>query len=323
MTKIKYYYDNTKLSFEPYKLKWWQKVLRVLGFLSSTLLFASLIIWLAYTYFDSPKEKQLKREIELMAFEYEKLQGKLDLLEKSTLELQDRDENLYRVIFEAEPIKPAIRQSGTYQLAKYKLLEGYNYSNLIIDLNKRVDILTKSLYIQSKSLNETKTLAKQKTELLMSIPAIQPISNKKLKAFSSGFGYRIDPIYKTYKMHTGVDFTAPTGTPVYATGNAKVALVAKDDRGYGNHIILNHGYGYQTLYAHLSRFQVRNGQKVKRGEVIGYIGNTGKSTSPHLHYEVIKDGKKINPINFFYSDLNATDFEELVKTASTINQSSD
>jgi murein DD-endopeptidase MepM/ murein hydrolase activator NlpD len=187
----------------------------------------------------------------------------------------------------------------------------------------RLDRLTKKMVVHSRSLDDVIELAKGKAQLLASIPAIQPVSNDKLTRIASGFNYRVHPIYKIMHFHTGIDFTAPTGTEIVATGDGKVSVVERESRGYGNHVVVNHGFGYETLYAHMSRFKVTVGQKVKRGDVIGYVGSTGTSTAPHLHYEVIKNGEKINPINFFFNDLSAEEYDKVVEMSSRSNQSFD
>lgn len=322
MARIKYYYNTAKLRYEKVETTWKQRLLRIFGFLSVTAVFALLILVLAYSYLDSPKEKQLKREINQLQLQYELAHDKLGLMEKVMKNLQDRDDNIYRVIFEAEPISESIRTSG-FTATNYGELQSFSNGELMIETAKRINRVAKQMYIQSRSYDEVAKMVKDKAKLLSSIPAIQPISNKELNRIGSGFGYRIDPIYKTVKMHEGIDFTAPMRTEIYATGNGRVVEVERLHRGYGNMIVIDHGYGYRTLYAHLSKFNVRPGQQVKRGEIIGFVGNTGKSTAPHLHYEVIKDGAKVNPINFFYNDISASQYEQLITNASVVNQAFD
>lgn len=322
MARVKYYYNTSKLKYEKVERSWKLILLRVFGFLSATAVFALLIIAFAYTYLDSPKEKQLKREINQLELQFELLNGKLDIMERAMSELQNRDDNIYRVVFEAEPIPEGTRSAG-YKRQQLRELQNYSTSQLMMRTSERVNKLSKQLYVQSRSYDEVIDMVKDKSALLASIPAIQPISNKDLNRIGSGYGYRIDPIYKTIKFHEGIDFSAPTRTEIYATGDGYIEVLKRGDRGYGNYIVVNHGYGYKTLYGHMSRFNVRQGQKVKRGEVIGYVGNTGKSTSPHLHYEVIKDGSKVNPINFFYNDITPEQYEILIQNASVLNQSFD
>jgi len=323
MAKIKYYYDKKTLSYKRIKLSPFKKFQRILFFLITSLFSGLLMIFVFFTFFDSPKEKMLNREIENMVFQYNQIKDKLNQISLVMADLQNRDDNIYRVIFEAEPIPNSIRKAGYGGVNRYEALKGYNNSDLIINTTKKLDQISKQLYIQSKSFDEIIELAKHKSEMLAAIPAIQPVSNKNLSRMASGFGPRIDPIYKTKKFHAGMDFSAKTGTPIYATGNGKVIRVRKSRKGYGNHVKIDHGYGYVTLYAHMQKYIVKKGQKVKRGEVIGYVGNTGKSVAPHLHYEVHKNGRKVNPVNFFYNDLTSEEYEKMIILSSQNNQSFD
>jgi murein DD-endopeptidase MepM/ murein hydrolase activator NlpD len=323
MPKAKYYFNTHSLKYEKVVIPWGKRILRVLGFLATAIVFSVVIVAFAYAYLDSPKEKQLKREISQLTLQYEILQQRFDQINEVMADLQHRDDNIYRVIFEAEPIPNSVREAGYGGVDRYKALEGTENSDLIIATTKKLDKLTKQMYVQSKSFDEIVELAKDKSAMLASIPAIQPISNKDLTRIASGFGYRIHPIYKTTKMHEGIDFTAPTGTEIYATGNGTVKVMEYDSRGYGNHVVISHGFGYESLYGHMSKIKVRPGQKVKRGDVIGIVGSTGASTAPHLHYEVIKQGNKINPINFFYNDLSPEEYQKMIEISSQSNQSFD
>ena len=246
------------------------------------------------------------------------------MLDEVLADLQERDDNIYRVIFEADPIPNSIREAGFGGANRYKNLEGYGNSELVSQTAEKLDVVTKQLYVQSRSFDDVIEMARNKSEMLAHIPAIQPVANKDLKRIASGFGYRIHPIYKVPKMHAGIDFTAATGTPIYATGDGKVLRRPKrGGSGYGKYVVIDHGYGYESLYAHMSVVNVRPGQAVKRGEIIGRVGNTGLSTAPHLHYEVHRNGKKINPINFFFNDLSPEEYEEIIQTAERENQSFD
>lgn len=287
------------------------------------LFFAAVTVALAYTFFDSPKEVSLKREIKELKSQYDLLNRELGQFEEVLADIQNRDDNIYRVIFESDPIPLEVRKAGFGGVNRYKNLEGFEYSEFIINTRKRLDNLTKQMYVQSKSFDEVIELARKKEHLLASIPAIQPVANSDLRRVASGYGFRIHPIYKTRKMHTGMDFSASTGTPIYATGEGTISEVTKSRRGYGNHIVVDHGFGYKTLYGHMSKFAVSEGTKVKRGDVIGYVGSTGTSTAPHLHYEVIKDGRKINPINFYFNDLSPEEFDKMIEISSNANQSFD
>ena len=271
----------------------------------------------------SPKEKRLKNEIHNLKSQYEIINNDLEQIELVLDNIQQRDDNIYRTIFEADPIPTSIRKQGFGGVNRYKKLSGYSNSDLIINTSKKIDQLTKQLYLQSKSFDEVIDLAKNKSKMLASIPAIQPVANKDLKRMASGYGYRIHPIYKTRKMHYGMDFSAKVGTEIYATGDGVISKVKRSKRGYGNYVKINHGFGYETLYAHMSKYIVKKGQKVKRGEVIGYVGNTGISTAPHLHYEVRKDNRKINPVNFYYNDLTPEEYEKMLELSSQYNQSFD
>lgn len=321
--KVKYFYNTHTLKYEKVELSIGRRVMRILGYLASVAVFASIVMIISYTYIDSPKEKRLKREIENLTLQYDLIKDRMQIMEVVLQDLEDRDDNIYRVIFEAEPISDDIRKAGYGGINKYNALEGYDYSEIMIESTKKLDQVAKQMYVQSKSYDELLKEVKNKNKLLASIPAIQPISNRKLKALASGFGYRIHPVYKTSKMHTGMDFTAKIGTPIYATGDGYVITADGSGRGYGNHVVINHGYGYQTLYGHMSRIKARRGQSVKRGEIIGYVGNTGTSTAPHLHYEVRKGGRPINPVNFYYNDLTPLEYEKMLKISLTSNQSFD
>ena len=323
MTKVKYYYDKKSLSYKEINLTLKQKIKNLLVYILSASIITSLSFFVFYSFFDSPKEKKLKSEINFLTSNYQKFESKLLDIETVLDDIQKRDDNIYREIFEANPIPTEIRKAGFGGVNKYKYLEGFSNTELLKELDNKFDVLKKQLYVQSKSFDQIIELTKDKNKMLSSIPAIQPLSNKDLSRMASGFGYRIDPIYKTRKFHAGMDFSAKTGTPIYATGDGKVFKVSKSKRGYGNHVVIDHGYGYKTLYAHMSKTAVKRNQMVSRGDVIGFVGNTGKSVAPHLHYEVHKDGKKINPVNFYYNDLNAEEYERMIEISSRSNQSFD
>ena len=323
MARIKYYYDTETCRYERIRRNKWDIFLNMLGFGAVSCIFAICIVMGYFSYFDSPKEALLRKENEEQHLYLEMMEKEVNRLNEMLTVLQERDDNIYRVIFEAEPIPSTIRQAGVGGTERYKdLLEkGLKREDLILSNLKKIDQLKKQMYIQTKSYDDIIRLASDKETMWASIPAIQPLSNKELNRMASGFGMRVHPIYKVRKMHTGCDFSAPRGTPIYATGDGEVSLVRSEYGGYGKQIEIDHGYGYVTKYAHLDEFKVKKGQKVKRGEVIGYVGNTGSSTAPHLHYEVIKDNKKVNPMNFFFQDLNPEEYEKLLELASRENQS--
>ena len=323
MAKVKYYYDNKTLSYKRIKISGVNKLKRLFYFVTGSAFTGLIMIIIFFQFFDSPKEKKLNREIEILTSQYENIDDKLNQVEMVLDDIQNRDDNIYRVIFEAEPIEKSIRKAGYGGINRYQNLRGYSNSELIIKTSEKVDQISKQLYIQSKSYDEIIELAKNKSDMLSALPAIQPVSNKNLSRMASGYGYRIHPIYKTRKLHAGMDFSAKSGTPIYATGDGKISKLKRSRRGYGNYVIIDHGYGYKTLYAHMTKYIVHKGQKVKRGEVIGYVGSTGTSVAPHLHYEVHKNGKKINPVNFFYNDLNADEYEKMLEISSQNNQSFD
>ncbi|MCW1147342.1 M23 family metallopeptidase [Flavobacterium lacisediminis] len=325
MSKVKYYYDSENLAYKRIQTRKRKKFGYVVLFLVSSALFGFLIFLLLIntSYFETPKDKIQAREIEALALNYKVLNKKLDLMNEVLEAIENRDNNIYRIYFNTTPISEEERKAGFGGVNRYKDLQGFNNSELMENTTKRVDVLTKELVIQSKSLDEIVALAKQKEKLLAAIPAIQPVKNEDLKQMASGFGYRSDPFTKIRKFHYGMDFTARTGTPIYATGDGVVYKADASLSGYGNHIEINHGYGYKTLYAHLSKYKCRPGQRVKRGDIIGYVGSTGRSQAPHLHYEVFKNGERVNPLNFYYGSISAKEYIEISKLANQENQSLD
>ena len=293
-----------------------------LVFLTLALVLSFGIVYMYIVYFESPEEAQLRKENMELKMYYDLLTKELDESSQMLSALQDRDDNIYRVIFGVDPIPEEIRKAGTGGANRYADLrdQSLEREDLVLTNYQRLDKLKKQMYIQTKSYDDIVELAKDKEDKLASLPAIQPVSNKDLKRFSSGYGYRIDPIYKTRRMHWGVDFSLGVGTPVYATGDGVVRWTRTSLGGYGRQIEIEHGFGYKTKYAHLDRFIVKKGQRVKRGDLIGYSGNSGKSTAPHLHYEVHLNGKKINPIHYFSRDLSPEEYEEILRLASIENQ---
>jgi hypothetical protein len=288
---------------------------RVFVFLLTTVAFAFLIVLLIFFFFGSPKEKMQAREIEFMKLQYQILEDKLDEMEVLVQDMQQRDNNVYRVIFDAEPIPSEVRVSGFTNAGRYENLYGYKDSELVLRVASKLDMIASQLYYQSKSYDDLFVLAKNKSQMLMCIPAIIPLKENEIRQISSYFGYRSDPIYKVETFHSGIDFAAPVGTEIFATGDGVVEKVESNYWGYGNLITIDHGYGYKTQYAHLSRFATQKGQKVKRGQLIGYVGSTGKSTGPHLHYEVLKNDTQVDPINFFFNDLSPEEYESILKQA--------
>lgn len=325
MSKVKYYYDPETLSYRPIGVTNKNRISNFALFILSSFLLGlfSLLILLNSDWINTPAEMAQKRLIQNYELQFDILNKKLTQIESVVDNIEERDNNLYRVYFEASPIPEAQRRAGFGGVNRYKDLEGYDNSELIINTSKRLDILSKQTVVQSRSLDEIERLASNKAALLEAIPSIQPIKNKDLTRMASGYGYRNDPFTKKRRFHWGMDFTAKKGVPVYATGNGVVKRADNRASGYGNHIRIDHGFGYVSLYAHLSKYNVRRGQKVKRGDLIGYVGNTGRSAGPHLHYEIFKDKKRINPLNFYYGNLSQKEFDVLVTQAKQENQSMD
>ncbi|GGW71866.1 peptidase M23-like protein [Winogradskyella epiphytica] len=323
MAKVKYYYDSETLSYRRIKRKKTTTFKYATVFLTAAALFGFLSFFVASQYIQSPKERQMARELQNMELQYELLNKRMDDAIAALENVEERDNAIYRLYFEANPIPIEQRRAGFGGINRYKKYEGFDNSELIGESNKRLDILEKAIVVQSKSLDEIAKLAEDKEKFLEAIPAIQPISNENLTRMASGYGYRTDPFTKVRKFHYGMDFTAPRGTPIYASGDGIVKRADNSATGYGNHIRIDHGYGYMSLYAHLYKYNVKVNQRVKRGDLIGYVGSTGRSEAPHLHYEIFKDGERINPINFYYGNLSAEEYDELLQKASLENQSLD
>jgi murein DD-endopeptidase MepM/ murein hydrolase activator NlpD len=322
MPNSRYRFNPESLSFDRIRLGFRAMLMRALAFFVGSLLIAIVYYLIFAIFIDSPKEKTLLREIDQLTLQYDIIQKDMSNLEKIIGQLEETDDNLYRTIFEAEPIPATLREGGVGGVNRYKELEGYNNSNIVIETAKRLDKIRKRIVVQSKSFDELIKLAKNKEDMLKCIPAILPISNKDLTRTASGFGWRIHPIYKISKFHYGMDFTAPSGTDVYATGNGVVAAVISTKRGLGNHIIINHGFGYKSVYAHLDRANVKVGQKVSRGDVIGFVGSTGLSVAPHLHYEVKLNDVNVDPV-YYFNDLTSEEYERMIEIASKTGQSFD
>lgn len=325
MAKVKYYYDAENLAYRILKPKAGRSIGYIVLFLVAASLFGFLcfVALLNTPFFETPKDRLQAREIENMKIRYEILNRKMDQVDEVLSNVEDRDNNLYRAYFNATAIPEEQRKAGFGGVNRYKEMEGYNNSDLVIGTTKRLDVISKELVIQSRSLDEIAKLAKDKEKLLTAIPAIQPVKNEDLRQMASGFGYRSDPFTKIRKFHAGMDFSARTGTPIYATGDGVVTVADNKSSGYGNHIVIRHGFGYETLYGHMSKYKAKAGQKVKRGDVIGYVGSTGRSEAPHLHYEVHKNGEVVNPLNFYYGNISAKEFILISKLANQENQSLD
>jgi murein DD-endopeptidase MepM/ murein hydrolase activator NlpD len=321
--KEKYYYNLKTLQYEKVKVSWTSRILKSFGFVSAALVSAFLLSLIGGSLFSSPKEKLLQQENKAQTEQLEYLSSTVDELSKVVENLQDRDRNMYRVIFESEPVESNLWNAGVGGSERYKELSKYNTGELMIDVNVKLDALKRKMFFQSESYDELAVLLSKKEDRLQSLPAIQPVANYDLKRMASGYGYRVDPVYGVTKFHAGMDFAAPTGTEIYATAKGKVVEREYSTGGYGNVIVIDHGYGYQTLYAHMSGFVAKLGQTVQRGEVIGYVGNTGKSVGPHLHYEVHKNGEKLNPVYFYYQDIDDANYEEMIRMSENTGSSLD
>ena len=325
MPRLKYYYDKDSLSYYPVSSGRYSGLSGVVLFLLSSIFFGivALLILLNTDALNTPTELVQAREIENFKLQYELLNKKLEKIEEVMANVAERDNNLYRVYFEASPIPEGQRKMGFGGVNRFRELEGYENSKLIINTTKRLEVLTKQVVVQSRSLEELESLVKSREDLLGAMPSIQPIHKNDLKRMASGFGYRKDPFTKKRRMHYGMDFTAPKGTPVYASGDGVIGRADNRAAGYGNHVRIDHGFGYVSLYAHLSKYNVKRRQKVKRGDIIGYVGSTGRSAGPHLHYEIFKDGKRVNPLNYYSGNLTAEEFDIMLNLTRQENQSMD
>lgn len=323
MARIKYYYDTETCKYERVKTRTSDVVMNAMGFFFFTLVLAYGIYALFTNYFESPKELMLKNELSELKYYYSQLNQEVETLDNTLKSLEHRDDNIYRVVLGAEPIDKSVRDAGVGGADRYADIREKDilHKDIVLDLKEKTDKLRRKLYIESKSQDEVVQLAEKKEKLFAAIPAIQPIANKQLIALASGFGMRVHPIYKVKKMHSGIDFAAPIGTPIYATADGRIEEVSVRFSGYGKMIIIDHGFGYKTRYAHMHDFAVRQGQSIKRGELIGYVGDTGLSTAPHLHYEVLMNGVLINPVHYFFNDLSPAEYEKIVELASIENQS--
>lgn len=315
MKKNKYQINPHTLQFETVRRTSKERWIRVFLFAVVVGVVGFVSVMTFNAFFESPRTRELTRENDFLKNQLSTINSQLDTLEAVASNLEEKDDDIYRNIFGAEPYPDYLRQSGIGGIDRHKTLKGYDSSDELISTKQRISKLQRSLVAQSRSLEELFELARDKESMLSAIPAIQPVSNKDLTRIASGFGYRIHPIYRVPKLHTGIDFTAPVGTDIYATGDGTIERVEFKHSGYGFNVIVNHGFGYKTLYGHMSKIIVKEGQQVKRGEIIGLVGNTGRSVGPHLHYEVLKDGHKIDPANYFFNDLTPEQYELLLEKA--------
>lgn len=323
MRRIKYYYNPHSMRFEKLETPLRVRLLQLFGFIAASIVTGIIIVLIAFRYIDSPKEKLLRQENEDLKENYAVLVERAKQLELQMDELENRDNSVYRSIFEADPIPDSARVKEIEKKKEVKLVQSMGETELVKSMTTQLNELSMRVAFQTKSYVEIEDMVRNKEKLLAAIPAIQPVSNRDLNRIASGFGYRVDPVYKDTRMHKGLDFTAPIGTPIYATADGVVRESGFNTGGYGINVVIYHGYGYETLYAHMVRTKAKVGQRVKRGEVIGYVGNSGKSTGPHCHYEVHRNGVPVDPVYYFYNDLTPAQFDRLVKLAKASNQSMD
>lgn len=321
MARIKYYYDTETCRYEKTKTNIWEVIANILGFILLSIIMSILIIKFYSYAFDSEKEADLRKENEGLKARIENFNSKIELLNEELAVLEKKDKDIYRVIFKAEPYQEKNTVVDTHN-DNLDLTSIGTSEKIIKATTQKINELKERLGIQKKSYDEIVQLSSKKQSMLASIPAIRPLENQDINSLASGFGFRIHPIYKVLKMHTGLDFSAKTGTPIHATGDGVVVIAANlSNEGYGNQVEIDHGYGLRTKYAHMSKFHTHVGKRVKRGEIIGEVGNTGTSVAPHLHYEVIKSGQKVNPVNYFYNDITPAEYQRLIEISKVENQS--
>ena len=323
MKNIKYFFNTQTLRFEKLITPWYKKLLRIFMFLASSTVTAVIIVIIIFSAIKSPREILLKKQNDELQENYSIMSKQVQKLEQQVNELEDRDNYIYRTIFEADPVPDSARIKAIESDKELNKVQHMSQNQLVAGLEIQLNNLSRLAAFQERSYDSIGIMVKNKQKLLAAIPAIQPVNNKDLKHIASGYGYRIDPVYKVGKFHAGLDFAAAIGTPIYATADGVVTKADFNAGGYGNHVIINHGYGYETLYGHMYKIRARVGEHVKRGAVIGYVGSTGKSTGPHCHYEVHKNGKPVNPVYFFYNDLSPEQYDRILKLANTANQSLD
>ncbi len=322
MRKTNYRFNPDTLSFDKIERSLISLIKKVLGYLSTGVVAGVIFFFIFLQFFHSPEAKRLERENQQLQSQFALMSKDLDKVSKVLDDIQNRDDNIYRVIFEAEPIPSSVRMAGFGGTNRYSNLESMDNAALIVNTSRKLDMISKQVFVQAKSYDEVAKMAMNKEKMILSMPSIMPVSNKDLRRTASGWGMRMHPIYKILRFHYGMDFTASIGTPVFATGNG-IVKGAEREVGYGNTVTLDHGFGYQTYYAHLSKIKVHVGQKVKRGDIIGLVGNTGTSTAPHLHYEVSKNVQKVNPQNYYFQDLSPAEYEKMIAISSNMGQSFD
>ena len=314
MRKVYYVFNPTTRTYDRVYPNLAQRFLTILRRILLFVIFGGLSFLMFYLLVETPSMKDVQEENSNLLAQYRILSQRLDDAMEVLEDIQQRDDNMYRVMLNAEPVSKVARNAGYGGTNRYDELMNMSNSELVVLTTQKMDMLAKQLYVQINSFDELVHMSSEQEDYLRHLPAIQPISNRDLKRTASGYGYRIDPVYKVRKYHRGMDFACDIGTPVYATADG-VVVAAKWLQGYGRTVEIDHGYGYRTIYAHLNKFSVKKGQKVVRGEQVALSGNSGKSTGPHLHYEVIVKGKPVNPINYYFMDLDAEGYDEMLRIA--------
>ena len=321
MSKTKYKYNPESLKYEAVEQTLIGKLKKISFYFVSSIVFCAVVLAISFNGINEYIKDEAEKDNAKVRAELDKFYTDLEEIIAVLENIQDRDDNIYRSIFEVKPYPGYKRKLGTGgNSVKFKKYQGLKNESLLIDISKKIESIEKMLVAQSRSFDQVIELTKTQEEMLKCIPSIQPISNKDLKRIASGFGMRMHPIHKIMKMHAGLDFTAPIGTEIYATGDGVVEL-AKWNAGYGRCVVINHGFGYKTKYAHCKKLNCRKGQKIKKGEIIAFLGNTGQSSGPHLHYEVIKNNVKVNPVNYFFNDLSPEEYQKVIELSSRPTQS--
>jgi murein DD-endopeptidase MepM/ murein hydrolase activator NlpD len=317
MKKIKYYFNTHTLKYEKYKTPLRVKLLRFFGLISMLIVSSAIVIYLYNRFFPKPGELEARKKYNLLKENFDQVNSRVKEIEEQMAALEQRDNEVYRSIFEANPVPDSVRAKIIEQRKGAEQFKQMSDQEISKDIHNQLNNIQARIKYQFESYENIAVLIKNQDQKLSCIPAIQPVSNKQLNRIASGFGMRVDPVYGTPKMHKGLDFAAPQGTPIYATGDGIVSLSTFSENGYGHHVIINHGYGYETLYGHMVKTNVQNGQQVKRGQIIGWVGSTGKSTGPHCHYEVHVNNQHVDPVYFFYNDLNPDEYDRILKIAAT------
>jgi hypothetical protein len=320
MAKSQFKFNPEDLNYDRLDDSMRARIWRIVAYVVAVMVIAVLLNVIYSLFFDTPRERHIRNENKMLLEQYEELSLRKQTVDTVMQEVQRIDRDIYRVIFETEPMESDLDPSSglTFQ----NLLRTSN-EEIVARSARKLDSLIKLDQKSTSMYDMLMIRGGNKAEMLPRIPAIQPIENKDLTLIASGYGHRNHPIYKIPKMHEGIDFSAPVGTPVYATGDGVVKTSSRSERGLGNQILIDHGYGYETLYACMDELHLRVGQEVKRGDLIGTVGDSGMSVAPHLHYEVHLDGESMNPINYFFLELSPADYDRLILISLMSGQSFD